>query len=193
MKQDLIDKTVSLIERRGVEAVSMRDIAKRMGFSTMATYRHFSGKDELLLEAASRGFQLLSQEGDAAAGKESGPRKKLEAVLLAYYRFGQRHKNLLELMFGPIKRKEKLSENYQRSARESFLKFAAYVRGFACGEIEKESFEHQTAARLWAFIHGTTVLAANGFLSALYSTPEEMERRVKVQISEALDRSAAGL
>lgn len=186
MKENIINKTLILIEKKGIDAVSMRDLAKKVGFSAMAIYRYFPNKDALLLEVAAKGFDLLTTEGKAAAEKEKIQEKRLTAVLLAYYNFGHKHKNLFELMFGPIKKKENISENFKTSARASFAAFSGYVRAYMKEKIKEDRFEHQSASGLWSFIHGMTLLSSNGYLSAMESDPAIMEKKVKLQISAAI-------
>lgn len=187
MKQELIDKTYVIVEKKGIEHVSMRDLAKTMGFSTMATYRHFESKDHLLLEVAAKGFNQLTLEGDKLAAKEKTPQKKLEAVLMSYYMFGQNHKNLFELMFGPIKKKEKLSENFQKSSTNSLLNLNSYVEDFLGPKVGKDHFKMQSTARILSFVHGMTVLISNGFLSAQQSSAREMQDKVRKQILDTLE------
>lgn len=186
MKQDLIDKTLKIVEAKGVDGVSMRSLAKQMRLSPMATYRHFASKDELLLEVAAQGFERLTSLGDKAAQEEKTPQKRLEAVCLAYYKFGHENRSLFELMFGPIKKHEGLSEHFRRSARMSFASFAEYVAEFAPERIKRDRFPYQTAAGLWSCLHGLTVLVINGYLSALEASPHELQQRVRWQISTAI-------
>lgn len=184
MKKDLVDKAAELVEKKGAESVSMRDLAKKVGASTMAAYRHYKSKDELLLEVAARGFDRLTQLGNQAADHEKTAQKKLEAVLYAYYQFGQNHHNLFELMFGPLKKKESLSSHFQNSARASYAQFSKYVHEFiGVNKLKNQKFENQYSSAFWAYIHGMTVLASNGYLSAIESSPKEMEKKIKTQIA----------
>ena len=48
LRQALLDAALSLFVSGGLEAVSMRAVAARVGVSTMATYRYFANKAELL-------------------------------------------------------------------------------------------------------------------------------------------------
>jgi len=45
----IIESGVELADQDGLGAVSMKRVAERLGFTTMALYRHVAGKDELLL------------------------------------------------------------------------------------------------------------------------------------------------
>ncbi|MTV23929.1 TetR/AcrR family transcriptional regulator [Nitriliruptoraceae bacterium ZYF776] len=58
----VVDAAVAIADADGLEAVSMARVAKQLGFTTMALYRHVDGKDELL--------QLMM---DAAAGEPPRP------------------------------------------------------------------------------------------------------------------------
>lgn len=52
----IVDAAVELADANGLEAVTMSRVAKRLGFTTMALYRHLRSKDELvalMVEAAS--------------------------------------------------------------------------------------------------------------------------------------------
>ena len=45
----IVEAAVELADEQGLEAVSMTRVAKRVGFTTMALYRHVQSKDELLV------------------------------------------------------------------------------------------------------------------------------------------------
>jgi|SRR5215470_1228541 len=50
----VLDIAARLLDEEGVEAVSMRRLAARLGVSAMALYRHVGGHDELLLALVDR-------------------------------------------------------------------------------------------------------------------------------------------
>jgi len=50
----VLDIAASLLDEEGVEAVSMRRLATRLGVSAMALYRHVGNHDELLLALVDR-------------------------------------------------------------------------------------------------------------------------------------------
>jgi AcrR family transcriptional regulator len=45
----IVAAAIELADAEGLDAVSMARVAERVGFTTMALYRHVSGKDELLV------------------------------------------------------------------------------------------------------------------------------------------------
>ena len=49
LRRALLDATVQLIEEQGLEAVSVREVARRTGVSPGAPFRHFPSRTALLL------------------------------------------------------------------------------------------------------------------------------------------------
>lgn len=47
-KEKIINAAIELFSKRGVNAVSIRDITKQVGINESSLYNHFKGKDELL-------------------------------------------------------------------------------------------------------------------------------------------------
>ena len=50
-RQAYLDATLELIHSAGVENLSMRKVARHLGVSPMAAYKHFANKDELMAAA----------------------------------------------------------------------------------------------------------------------------------------------
>ncbi|MES2833158.1 MAG: TetR/AcrR family transcriptional regulator [Pseudomonadota bacterium] len=57
----LIQATIALIEERGVEAVSVREVAKRAGVSAGAPFRHFKSKTALFTAVAEQAMERLTE------------------------------------------------------------------------------------------------------------------------------------
>lgn len=57
----LIQATIALIEERGVDAVSVREVAKRAGVSAGAPFRHFKSKTALLTAVAEQAMERLTE------------------------------------------------------------------------------------------------------------------------------------
>src|SRR3954471_1827774 len=47
-REAVLDATLALAEERGLDAVSMREVARRLGVTPMALYRHVGDKQGLL-------------------------------------------------------------------------------------------------------------------------------------------------
>ena len=58
-KQNLLRVTRNLIDNKGIEAVSMREVGRFAGLSRTAAYRHFKNKQSLLAEIVTEDFNIL--------------------------------------------------------------------------------------------------------------------------------------
>ena len=70
LREALIRATRQLVEERGAENFTLADACRVAGVTTAAPYRHFRGKQEILEEIASRGFDELGKPVDGHAGGE---------------------------------------------------------------------------------------------------------------------------
>jgi AcrR family transcriptional regulator len=57
LKEACIQAAREVIAEQGVEGLSMRDVARKLGISHQAPYRHFSSRDHLLAEIMRRCFE----------------------------------------------------------------------------------------------------------------------------------------
>src|SRR5690349_2678234 len=65
LREALIRATRVLVEQRGGENFTLADACRVAGVTTAAPYRHFRGKQEILEEIASRGFEELGNRTSA--------------------------------------------------------------------------------------------------------------------------------
>ena len=88
------------LREQGIEALSLRDLARQAGVSHAAPRRHFADRQALLDALAETGFARLGDEVGAAiddAGQDYPAR--LRAAATAYVRFAVHDAALMELMF----------------------------------------------------------------------------------------------
>jgi AcrR family transcriptional regulator len=113
-----------LLDREGAEAVTMRQVAKAVGITPMALYRHFADREGLLRALADAGFEDLA----ARVGKvdmPANPEQQLRKNLDVFLDFGLEKPRLFELMF--LKRREGARQfpGDFRAGRSPTAKFAA--------------------------------------------------------------------
>jgi len=63
LKEACVRAAREVIAERGIEALSMRDVARKLGISHQAPYRHFEGRDHLLeVERLGHGWRIVVAE-----------------------------------------------------------------------------------------------------------------------------------
>ncbi len=93
----LIAAALAALEGGG--EVGLRAVARDVGVSAMAPYRHFKDKAALLTAVVQRGFQELRNALEGADAVADA-REALVAQGEAYISFARRHPALFQLMFG---------------------------------------------------------------------------------------------
>ncbi|WP_327342592.1 TetR/AcrR family transcriptional regulator [Streptomyces europaeiscabiei] len=100
LRSRLVDVGVELVTAEGVQALSLREIARRAGVSHGAPRRYFPTHLELLSAIARRGFEELAGKGIAALGDgTASPREQIATLGRVYLDFALTHRGMHELMF----------------------------------------------------------------------------------------------
>ncbi|WP_327000206.1 GntR family transcriptional regulator [Dactylosporangium sp. NBC_01737] len=94
----VVRAAVAIADAQGLEALSMRTVAARLGVGTMSLYRHVAGKDELVLLMADAAYG----EAGYPAAPTGGWRARLELGARTLWRLYVRHPWLAHL--GPLAR-----------------------------------------------------------------------------------------
>ncbi|MGW1141788.1 TetR/AcrR family transcriptional regulator [Streptomyces zhihengii] len=99
LRARLVAVGVALVAEEGVQALTLREIARRAGVSHGAPRRHFPTHRELLSAIAREGFARVAAEAAAAAADDGrGVRERIAAVCGSYIRFAREHRGMYELM-----------------------------------------------------------------------------------------------
>ena len=88
LRRALLDESLAVIGDKGVEGLSLREVATRVGVSNAAPYHHFADKTALLSALAYEAMDLMDQRM-AAAQAEAGAdaMEQLLAIGMAYVEF----------------------------------------------------------------------------------------------------------
>ncbi|MEV5714727.1 TetR/AcrR family transcriptional regulator [Amycolatopsis mediterranei] len=96
----LLDEAQRVLREKGVDGLSLRDLAREAGVSHAAPRWHFPDRQALLDALAEAGFERLATEARSVLDRgEHDSEARLHAVASAYLEFAVRDAALLELMF----------------------------------------------------------------------------------------------
>jgi len=103
LRQALIDAALELIEERGVPALTLREVARRVGVTHAAPQRHFADRAALVAAVAEQGFRGLGAHMEAVRASASArvPSQRLRALGVAYVEYALAHPAHLRVMFSP--------------------------------------------------------------------------------------------
>lgn len=100
LRATLLERAVEVVDEQGVDALSMRQLARDAGVSHGASSRHFPDRRALLDAVAVVGFERLGVHlRTAAEAPTHSLGEVFESVGRAYVDFATSHARLLELMY----------------------------------------------------------------------------------------------
>ena len=160
LRAALIDAGLDLVAKRGVEALSLRAVARRAQVSHAAPYHHFADKAELLAAVAAAGFDRMVA-AIAQAAVDHPPRRALEslrAVGVGYLRFALNHPAIFRLMFRPELTKPAAHPLLQDAEARAFgTLLTAITAAQGAGELAGDD-PTAPATFAWSAVHGLAVL-----------------------------------
>ena len=163
LKQALVEATLKLIEEKGPQGFTMTEAAKAAGVSPAAPYRHFSGKEQMIAEAARQGFEIFADLMEFAC-RRAGPSAlaAFDATGRAYLAFARKHPGHYIAMFESGLR---ISAD-PGLARASERAMAALTRAteslLADLPEDRRPPATMVAQHVWAMSHGVVELFARG-------------------------------
>ena len=151
-----IEAGLLLIEDRAADDVSLRELARAVGVSATALYRHFPDKEALRQALAAAGLDRLAK-AQADAQADAGPGiAGFNATGRAYVQFALANPGLFRLMFSSLPTVDALGdlESKPDQAMQLLQRNAAELVRDDVGAEAAQLF----ALRAWALVHGLAVL-----------------------------------
>jgi AcrR family transcriptional regulator len=94
----ILDAARTLFVELGIEAVSMREIARKINYSATTLYNHFADKEALLQAVCDEDFLALAS-GMRDIMQLPGLIERIQALCIGYAQFALSHPNHYRLMF----------------------------------------------------------------------------------------------
>ncbi|MGF1570875.1 MAG: TetR/AcrR family transcriptional regulator [Nodosilinea sp.] len=165
LRQSLIDAAIALISDAGISDLSLRQVARRVGVSHNAPYRHFEDKEALLAAVAEQGFQSLRLALEAARATVSPNLSQcLEVIGIAYVHFALAHPAYYRLMFGEYRCNFSRYPALADAAQQSFMVLVDTIREGQIAGILRADDSVDMARVAWSLVHGQSMLALDNKL-----------------------------
>lgn len=158
----ILDAAREMFVEDGVEAVTMREIAKRIEYTPTAIYHHFRDKQALIEELCRVDFHELGSAFQKLARIED-PGERLRRIGLAYVDFALTYPSHYRFMFMTVRppvsaRALGISDNEPDSHAYGMLR-STVADGIAAGRFRPEFTDADELAQiLWAAVHGIVSL-----------------------------------
>jgi AcrR family transcriptional regulator len=160
LRGKILEAARSLFARQGYEAVTMREIARKIGYTATALYYHFPDKESLLRELCETDFRAL-REYFKRLGRIPDPVERIRRTAYAYVRFGLEYPQHYRLMFmtpHPQPVPQSIERGNPDQDAYAFL-LQAVREAMDAGQFRAEFKDHELMAQaLWAAMHGLVAL-----------------------------------
>jgi AcrR family transcriptional regulator len=160
LRDALVQAALQDVESGGPEAVNISALAKKLGVSQPAPYRHFADREALLVAVTAEAFRqfnvLLRDEIE-----KPSKRSKLSRLAQAALAFGLRRHGVYRLMFASRTMAcAPEDSDLHDAARDTYALLLEAMEAPAAGLVRERH-----ALQVWAALHGVVMLAEQGLLS----------------------------
>lgn len=101
LRTAILEASLALIDKEGVQGLSMREVARRLGVTHQAPYHHFEGRGAILQAIVEEGFSKLGTALTRALKPGGSALENYAATGHAYVRFALTHSAYFRVMFRP--------------------------------------------------------------------------------------------
>ena len=186
LRRQLLSLAEAALAAEGADKLSLRQLARQAGISTMGIYTAFGSKDGLMRALYAEGFARLYRHA-ASAEDRNDPVKWLWDALIAYRRFALANVGLYGLCFGGERRFVPVDRDARFGSltvpdQGAYPSYNSLMDAFAEGQRQGVITAQQSADALahlaWAIIHGLTSLEIAGYVD-----PASAEARFRESIA----------
>jgi TetR/AcrR family transcriptional regulator len=151
-RQRILDTALDLFGTRGVDAVSLDEIARTVGVRKQTVLYWFASKDDLIDAVLSAGAAELFLEIDAAVRVASDdPLERVDAVVAAVFRPAVRRPALL----GLVRQMNRLSTDHAERLREHVQPLVDRAIGYLAAEMDNGRIRRADPQLLAALAYAT--------------------------------------
>lgn len=191
LRADLVEAALRLFSEGGLEAVSIRSVAARVGVSPMTMYRYFADKKELLSGLASFAMQGMFENIQELVAPVSGARARHRTAVEAFLDYWNERPDEYCLVYGFTDARD-IREPRSKFARPPrYDEHLAFVTGLTkalaeeigAGTTHLKLAQEIRTAMVMGFLHGTLI-----FKRYPWSEPAVLRAAYVSQVQQAVER-----
>ena len=173
LREALINGACQQIEQEGATALNLSKLAKKIGVSQPAVYRHFPNKQALAISVAQRGLERLTEAlQKTTQHDENDSFNSIRAITKAYVEFTLNNREIARLMFSM---KERTTEPvlYDVSVLAAAPIFRIVEAAHSSDRLRNKNVV-QVVRIIWAAIHGLAMLLVDEQMPFVTQSPDEL-------------------
>lgn len=191
LKEACVRAAHEFIAEQGVERLSLRDVARRLGVSHQAPYKHYPSRDHLLAEVIRRCYRDFASYLDAR-GEYADPREDLGALGQRYQSFAASHPVEYRLMFGTPWPQSGEDSGLAAEATHAFDVLRGVLRRIHGSHKSRRAQVDLDALFIWSNMHGMASISQSNVMSHLGLAPgvsRQIQDHLREMIGYAMSQS----
>jgi AcrR family transcriptional regulator len=182
LKTKISDAAQDLFLKDGIDGVSMRKVAEKVGVTAPAIYRYFRDKDELLAEIIACGLRMLEDYLKPALEADD-PLDRLHRLIDNYLNFALERPKYFDFAFlVPGRDIGGISEELQRHNWTTFRMSVEQVAMCIERGVFRKDDPIQMSILIWATVHGLVIL----YRTQRFGPNEQQFRRTYREVVDRL-------
>ena len=186
LRRALIDQALRIIDKHGVEGLTLRAVGDALGVSRTALYRHFSDKQSLVAAVAREGFRTLRVDLVQAWEREGRGQAGFQAMGEAYLEFAVAHPAHYRVMFGRFVESGKRDPELIQEAEAAFQALVDALVAQQRARLARGDDPIQLARFVWSVVHGIAMLTIDGQLPAADQAANLFNRYASQRLQAAI-------
>lgn len=196
----IVEAALGLVAEGGIEGLSMRQVATRVGLTAAALYRYFANKEALVKAVVATAFRRFEATLQAAAARHPrGSLERLHALGEAYVRFALEHEPYFRVLFVIQHEAPQALEDLPHGGGYALLR-ETIEEAMAYGHL-RQANPDLMALYLWSVVQGIVSIALACRLeacptcaqAAVDGSPVELYRAFRGFIREGISEPTPGL
>jgi AcrR family transcriptional regulator len=160
LRASLVAAGLDLLKSRTVDDLSLREVARTVGVSATAVYRHFPDKQALLYALCEEGGEQLGRSQIEAARQSGGGKKGFGAAGCVYVRFAHANPALFRLIMS-TKPPGSLLDGELTAVGSAMRLLREGVAALLPPDAD-HVVRRSTAVHAWSLVHGLAMLILDG-------------------------------